>query len=256
MKIVSWNIAGGHLLTAHVKDAIGYEEENLDYFIKKLKKINPDIICLQETHISKDEKVNQTKEVAAAFGYRYFSTHIYAGRESHIKPGHFLSLGTISKFPIMANQYYNPPNPKLTIERAKGIIWETLDMGILVSKISFQGKIINIANAHLLPLHYYKKDWANKEFRHMRKFVSDLLVKIQKKPTIAIGDFNYADLTKIYPQIFRPGKYQDIFTQDTTPEKGQQDHILLSGHWTLKKTKIIDKVNADHYICLADLKLC
>jgi len=255
MKIVSWNIAGGHLMTSNVKDAIGYEEENLDYFIQHLKKINPDIICLQETHISKDEKLNQTKEIAQAFDYKYFSTHIYEGRESHIKPGHFLSFGTISRFPIVSNKYWNPPNPRLTVKRPNGIIWETLDMGIYVSQINFQKRIINVANTHLLPLHYYKKDWSDKEFQHLRNFVSNLFLSIKEEPTIAIGDFNYADLIKIYPGIFSLGKYQDVFIQDTTPTKGQQDHILFSQHWSLKKAEVIDRVDADHYICIAELKL-
>jgi len=255
MKIVSWNIAGGHLLTPKVKDAMGYHEENLDYFIQQLKKVGPDIICLQETHISTNGKINQTKEIAEAFGYQYFSTHIYKGKESHIKPGHFLSLGTISKFPIVSNEYFNPPNPKLTIQRPNGATWTTLDMGILVSRISFRKKIINIANTHLLPLHYYKRDWKDKDFQHMRDFVSQLFLDLKKNPTVAIGDFNYADLNEIYPKIFSLGKYKDSFTQKTTPEKGQQDHILLSQHWQLSKTKIISKIDADHFICIAEIKL-
>jgi len=255
MKIVSWNIAGGHILTDKVKNAIGYDEENLDYFIQQLKKINPDIICLQETHISKDKKINQTKTIAKAFSYQYFSTQIYKGKESHIKSGHFLHLGTISKYPITSNKSFYPPNPKLTIKRPNGKTWITLDMGVLVSRINFLGKQINIANTHLVPLHYYEKSWKNTEFQPIKDFVARLLLDLNKKPTIAIGDFNYADLKEIYPQIFAQEKYQDAFIQDTTPEKGQQDHILFSQHWTLNKTKIISAVKADHYICIAEISI-
>lgn len=255
MKVVSWNIAGGHQLTSNVKDAIGYEKENLDYFIQRLAEINPNIICLQEAHISKDKKINQSALIAKALGQTFFAAHPYEGGDSHIKPNNLLSLGTISEFPITSNQYYKPPNPRLTIKRINGKLWHTLDMGILVSEINFQGRLINIVNIHLLPLHYYKRDWREKQFQNIRDFIANLLMKLSEKPTIAIGDFNYANLKNIYPKIFIKDKYKEAFLEDTTPEKGQQDHILFTKHWVLKAAEVIKNVEADHYICLVKLNL-
>jgi len=255
MKVISWNIAGGYQLTSKVKDAIGYEKENLNYFIKRISEINPEIICLQEAHISKDKKINQSGIIAKALGYPFFTTYPYRGGESHIKPNHFLSLGTISQFPIVSHRYYKPPNPRLTIKRENGKLWRTLDMGMLVSEISLQGRIINIANIHLLALHYYKKNWKEKQFQNIRDFISNALVKLSEKPTIAIGDFNYANLKEIYPNVFTKGKYKEAFVGDTTPEKGQQDHILFTKHWALKQTEVIKNVEADHYISFARLEL-
>jgi endonuclease/exonuclease/phosphatase family metal-dependent hydrolase len=255
MKIVSWNIAGGYQLTSKVKDAIGYEKENLNYFIKRISEINPEIICLQEAHISKDKKINQSQIVAKALGCPFFTTYPYKGGESHIKPNYFLSLGTISQFPINSNHYYNPPNPKLSIKRENGKMWRTLDMGALVSQTDLYGKRIQIVNIHLLALHYFKRDWREKQFQNIRDFISNLLIKLSEKPTLVIGDFNYAHLDEIYPKMFTQGKYKEAFVEDTTPDKGQQDHILFSRHWSLKRAKVIKNVEADHYICLAKLEL-
>jgi len=255
MKIVSWNIAGGYILTPQVKNAIGYEKEDIDYFITELKKTHSDIVCLQEAHISKNGKINQTSVVANAFLYNNFATHIYKGSESHINSDYFLSFGTISKYPIISNTYFNPPNPNLSILRPNGKIWKTLDMGIFVSKIMYNGKEIHIANIHLLPLHYYKKDWKDSEFQHIRNYIGALLSKLLSLPTIIIGDFNYADLTKIYSDLFCSDRYKEVFIGDTTPAKGQQDHILYSHHWSLIKYKIESEVKADHYICTAELCL-
>lgn len=255
MKIVTWNIAGGHKLTPNVKDAIGYDKEDLDYFISRLKEVNADIICLQETHLSRDKKYNQTEIIAQGLKRSYCLTQQYEEGESHIKPNHTLAFGTISKYPILSCSHHQPANPNLMIKRHNGKIWRTMDMGILVSEIKILGKIVNLANAHLFPFHYYKKDWSDKEFKHIRKFITDLLIKLSEKPTIAIGDFNYADLKKIYPKIFTKEKYKEAFLAETTPGKGQQDHILFTKHWSLEEAQVIKDVEADHYICLAELNV-
>lgn len=255
MKIVSWNIAGGHLLTKNVKDAIGYEKEDLDYFISNLKKLQADIICFQEVHISKDGKENQVELIAKKLGFKYFAVEHYAGAASHIKAGQLLGMGLVSHFPIISAKFQFPPNPRLTVKRPNGIIWNTIDMGMLVSEIKYKKQIINIINFHLIPVHYFGKNWVDKEFAHIREHISDLLLEAAKKPTIAIGDFNYADLGKIYPKIFSQGKYQETFLEVTTPAKGQQDHILYSNHWQLSSYQINTSVIADHYLCSAELKL-
>jgi len=134
-------------------------------------------------------------------------------------------------------------------------MWRTLDMGMLVSEINLQGRVINIANIHLIALHYYKRNWREKQFQNIKDFISNALVKLSEKPTIVIGDFNYANLKEIYPNVFTKGKYKEAFVGDTTPEKGQQDHALFTRHWFLRETKIIKNVEADHYICLVNLDL-
>ena len=255
MKIASWNIAGGHLLTKNVKDAIGYEKEDLNYFIQELKKLRVDIICLQEIHIAKKGNNNQVEPIAKKLGLKYWTAEHYAGAASHIKAGQLIGMGVVSRFPIVSAKYQAPPNPRLTVKRPNGIIWNTIDMGLLLTEIKYKGQIINIINFHLVPLHYFGKNWADKEFIHIRDHITNLLLEAAKKPTIAIGDFNYADLEKIYPKIFSQGKYQETFLEMTTPAKGQQDHILYSTHWQLSSYEINTNVEADHYICSAELEL-
>jgi endonuclease/exonuclease/phosphatase family metal-dependent hydrolase len=128
-------------------------------------------------------------------------------------------------------------------------------MGMLVSKIKYKKQMINVINFHLVPFHYFGENWADKKFQNMKDYITNLLVQAVKKPTIAIGDFNYADLGKIYPKLFSQGKYQETFLEVTTPTKGQQDHILYSNHWQLSTYKIDSSVAADHYLCSAELEL-
>lgn len=250
MKIASWNVAGGHKLTQNVKDASGYEKEDLGYFIQELKKINVDVICLQETHTSVDETVSQGEKVAKNLGFN-FVNHAYTGGESHIKKGQRLSLTTLSRFPITKSYFHQAPNPHIKITRPDGFVWVSLNVGFLIAEIDYEGVKVNITNTHLVPFHYYGRDFM--EFEDVRNSITKLLLDLSSEPTISAGDFNYEDLRQLFPKVFDAG-YQQAFEQDTTPEKGQQDHILYSKQWKLEGYEII-KAQADHYICVAKLKV-
>ena len=235
MKVATWNIAGGHLLTEFVKDAAGYEKEDLDYFIGELKSLNADIICLQEAHTSKDNQYIQGKIIADKLGYQYVN-HPYKAGESHIKKGHFLSLSILSKYPILKSYFRENPNPNLRSERSDGSVWITLDAGFLVAEVEYEGKQINIANTHLVPLHYFKSNYMEARHDAIRTFISDFLLNLNSSPSLVLGDFNFADLKKMLPKIF--SNYKQAFVQETTPAKGQQDHILYSNAWKLLNIEV------------------
>ncbi|MDO8655329.1 MAG: endonuclease/exonuclease/phosphatase family protein, partial [bacterium] len=70
MKVVSWNIAGGHIFTGKIADASSYEEENLEYFIDILRERNADIVLLQESHTPiKGGEKSQGTLIAEELGY-------------------------------------------------------------------------------------------------------------------------------------------------------------------------------------------
>lgn len=250
MRIASWNIAGGHTLINN--EHMNYFEQ-LDYFIDELKKIDADIICLQEAHTSVDGKEIQAKIIADKLGYRHVENQPYKAKTSHIKDNYFLSISTISKLPISQSTFFELPNPNLKIQRPNGDMWITLNAGFLMVEINYEGKKVNIANTHLVPLHYFKKDYMEEDFKNIREEISKLLINLSKTPTVIAGDFNFADMKSLLPDIFKDNLYHDAFQKNTTPEKGQQDHILFSNHWQLKSADI-KKGNADHYLCVADVE--
>src|SRR3989338_9456032 len=145
MKLICWNIAGGHMFRESLEDAISYDEENLEYFIEKLRDENADIVVLQEAHtpLAKEE-LAQSEIIAKQLGYSFTANHPY-GR-SHIKSGQQLSLSTLSKFPIIHSNFHKIPNPGLSIVRPNGDKWVSFDVGFLVCEIDYNGALINIAN--------------------------------------------------------------------------------------------------------------
>lgn len=250
MKVLSWNIAGGH--TSDTGESVKYEKEDLQYFEQQIKLVNPDIAALQESHThNEDIKQIQANIIAKDLGYRYVENHPYG--KSHIKEENQLSVGTLSKYPIISSYFHQLPNPNLTIERPNGDTWITFDVGFLVTTITYHEQKAVIMNCHLAPLHYFKRSYDEPEFQNIRDDITELLLPFSEIPTIVMGDFNYADLRKILPKIFEQQKYQEAFENvDTTPGKKQQDHILFTKHWKLEKYEIL-QANSDHHMCVSTL---
>ena len=253
MRIVSWNIAGGHTFEGKVEDASSYDRENLDYFIEQLERVQPDIISLQEAHTPVDQNSDsQAQTIAGALGYEFVVNHPYFDR-SHIEQQQRLSLAIISKFPIQKSYYHLLPNPNLRTVRPNGDVWITFDAGFLVVTGDYKGAEFNVANCHMVPYHHFNRDFL--EFGAIRDDASEFLIGLSQQPALVTGDFNYNNLRRLLPRVFENGTYNESFEGvETVPGRGQQDHILFSNKWNLRKYEV-RKGEADHYLCVAELKL-
>jgi hypothetical protein len=121
------------------------------------------------------------------------------------------------------------PDPGLSIIRPDGDKWVSLDVGFLVCEIDYNGFLINLANGHMVPFHYYKRDFAEPAFENIRTAISEFFISLAKRPTIIGADFNYNKLDSLLPRIFENDLYKEGFVGiETTPGRGQQDHILFS----------------------------
>lgn len=252
MKIVSWNIAGAHTFKGRVEDASSYEKEDLEYFISQLVSLNADIISLQESHTPlMGDEPPQAEIIARNLGYKFVINHPYFDR-SHIKQGQRLSLAIISKAPVENSYFHLLPNPNLRVVRPNGDVWVTFDAGFLVVSLGYKGTTINVANCHMIPFHYFNRDFL--EFDGIKNDASDFLRGLAQEPTLVTGDFNYNDLRKLLPDVLESMYYEAFEGIETAPERGQQDHILFSKHWNLRGYDV-RKANSDHYLCVAELAL-
>lgn len=250
MKLLSWNIAGGHTFSKTTSDALSYDQEDFPYFRGQLAQIQADVICLQEQHLT--QTGSQAQQIAQKLRYAFLKEHGYGN--SHIKAGNGLALGNISMFEIINSEYHILPNPHLTVTRENGDQWVTFDVGFLITEILYKEQKVNIANCHLVPFHYFKRDFLEPEFAPIREDIEALLLALAEKPSIIAGDFNFSNLNILLPNTFARQDYKEVFEGETTVGKGQQDHILYSSHWNLEKYEII-KTKSDHYACVAELSL-
>lgn len=254
MKLLSWNIAAGHIFKKNISNALhheNYDVEDLNYFVNEIKKADAEVVFLQETH--SDSEKSQGKIFAEKLSYQFYREHSYG--KSHIEKGQQLTLVTLSRYPIQSSFFHGLPNPNLTIQRPNGEEWVTLDMGFLVTEISMHNTSVNFANCHLIPLHYFKRHFAEPDFQNMRDDLSEFLTTLAQKPAIAGGDYNYADLEQIIPSVFTDNLFTEAFVKtETAPGKGQQDHIIFTPQWNLD-TVLLEKVHADHYKCIIEVSL-
>lgn len=254
MKFICWNIAGGHIFRESLEDAISYDEENLDYFIEKLRDENADVIVLQEAHTPIEKGgVAQSEIIAKRLGYSFAANHSYG--HSHIKNGQQLSLSTLSKFQMIRSDFHKIPNPGLSIVRPNGDKWISFDVGFLVCEIDYNGTSINIANGHMVPFHYFKRDFSEPNFHNVRSTISKLCISLSEKPTLIGADFNYNNVIALLPDIYKNDLYREAFIGiETTPGRGQQDHVLFSRQWHFVNSEV-KKVEVDHFLCSFEANL-
>lgn len=140
MRIATWNIGGGFIYSDQ-NDV--FDVEKIEYFIDELKKIQPDIVCFQEIHVSQNN--NQPKIIAEALGFGFFETETIS--DSHVKDGEKLSLSIISKYPILSSQFHKLPNPHLYfILNGEKVL--SHNKGFLESKISYKNTVIRVLSGH------------------------------------------------------------------------------------------------------------
>lgn len=243
MKVATWNI-GGCFISPN-KDA-NFDTEDITYFIKELERVKPEIICLQEAHISKGN--NQPEIIAKALDLNYVETKAIAN--SHIKDGEQLAIAIISTYPILSAKFHQLENPKLEmIWNGKKVL--SHDKGLLEIKIDYRGKVIRVLSAHMVPFHKFEKNFLDTQFRDIREHI-DRIISENDKPTVMGADMNFEEVAKLIPKALNQGYYFSLDGMPTTPKGKQFDKIIVSREWTTVKSEVISG-RADHYLCFAEI---
>lgn len=243
MKIATWNIGGGYISQ---NQNLVFETEDISYFADELKNIQPDVVCLQEAHIS--ESTNQPQTIADALDFKYVLVHPIS--DSHLKDGERLSVAIISKYSIISSIFYLLPNPNLQFIWKSQIV-NSHDKGFLESIIDYNGDIVRVLSGHMAPFRKLKRNILDKEFKNIREEVEKIIL-IKQMPQIICADMNYNDgIGKVLPNVFKE-KFKSVLPDTPTTSKGRKyDKIITSKEWQLTNADII-KGKADHYLCTAE----
>lgn len=124
-----------------------FSSEDMEYYSNELKKIDPDVVCFQEIHVS--ENGSQPEMIANILGLDYVRYQITA--DSHIKNGEGLAMAILSRYPIRSEQFHQLTNPMLTTIWEDGTIVQTHDKGILEAIIDYSGCNIRVLSGHMVP---------------------------------------------------------------------------------------------------------
>jgi endonuclease/exonuclease/phosphatase family metal-dependent hydrolase len=249
MRVVTWNINGGHGLTSTRKYV---DAENLSYFLENLTILDADILCLQEVHAN--EKRSQTKLIAESLGYPY--TFETIASPSHIDLSYCLANAILSKQPFKSTKAVQLPRPSFLLEPpllSNGQRAEIHDKYLQVVEL----ETFTLANVHTLPLHVLSASYDSEDGKQFAREVERVFLEHLKTPLIFCGDFNHQNTESLYPRLFSELGLIDVLpNQPSVPNSDVRiDYILVSSDRFHILDAGITPTLADHFPCWLELAI-
>lgn len=219
-------------------NAFHYNPENIKRTIKKLKKVNPDILCFQEFLTIKMPYSNIAKTIQEELNLKY------AYVDTLIKDN--FAMGIFSRYPI---KRYGRVTPKRLIS----------SNGISYADIMLYGETLRVYNIHLHSYHFNKNSIQNSNLRQYWKILKTLVKTWRKqyveylhlkyhrttapRYTIIVGDLNNPPASFFYYAV--KGSLLDAFR-----EKGSgfsPTYFLLGKRLRIDFIFHTDNLIVDHY---------
>lgn len=263
IRIMSYNVRMFH-------DDEGKDAENQGDILELIKKVSPDVLCIQEFYSRTKGKNNVRKRYMEELGLN-FSYFIPSARNDYDAYG----IAIFSRYPITSSG-------NVDINTETGIVNK-----IVYSDINKRGKNFRIYNVHLQSVGFKQEDYdfikkdvpiANVDVKSTRRIGSRLKLAYIKRnkqidslyshtkgakiPYIVAGDFNDTPLSYSVNKL--SGDMQNAFV-----EKGrgfgityngafpnfQIDYILASKEFNVQNFQIVSEKLSDHYPIWSDLRL-
>lgn len=239
-RLLTWNIGGGIVESK--------KEEDIDYFIKEIKRERPAIVCLQEV-TARHMDARQTERMARETGLDYVIRQPHS--PSHLSEDGFLEVTILSRFPVNYWKFYRLPYKDLPLQGKEDQPTKRHDKGFLRASLQVSGQELIVLCGHTVPFEIFGRDAM--EFPDISREM-ERIITLERKPTVVGADFNYENLQRLIPDVYRM-RFTDALEGDvTTPHKGAVDHILYNDFLRCRRYRI-KKKDADHHLCYADFKL-
>ncbi len=255
MKIVSWNIAGGCKVQSD--KLFDYQQEDLSYFIEQLRRIDADVICLQESHTN--DQRNLAVDIAERLGgYHVFNSPM---SPSHINPDYRLSMAILAKEPFDSTALHEYPDPPFELQFADGRHAVRHAKGLQV--VGYQG--LHIANTHWLSLMPFGYGYASGEGRQFGDMLVHSMLEHLPDQVILCGDLNVGEFE--FDQLLVP-LIETLHLQNALPDlptyhlpgainpkvTNAPDRIYVSGSDFVVRASEVKPTESDHYLCWADIE--
>lgn len=249
---MTWNIGGGKILSKNFdpRKLASYSKDGFEHITEIIKKENPDIITLQETH--KNENEDLVEKISKKLGYNFYKHD--STSNSHIDKNFNLGHAIISRFPITNHTFNLFKNPELSVTWEDGSVAKSFDKGFSTFSIKIDEQDINITTTHLFPFRRFEVDI---ESDTARTILQDVEEKIEVMPTpwIITGDFNInsKSIKKYLPKLLKNMSEVEL-NKPTTPKDNYYDHISFNGV-NIIGSYVLDDVLTDHYPIVATFEL-
>lgn len=245
LRIATWNIGGGRRINSH--DTFDYaEHEDEDYIAGELRKVAPDIVCLQESVRSSNVTLSQDLAANLGLGYVYETLN----SPSHIAPGAEMTTATLLRSKPNSVTAFPLPYPTFPLALPSGQPAARWDKYIQIPEL--HGLII--ANIFCQPMGCLGTEYDTPNGRRYAQSVETMLLSHLRRPLVLAGDLNFTAASSVYPKLVDILELRDALPyQPTKPQGGHMDYILRSPEITVKSSGVIT-TQTDHYLAWAEIK--
>jgi endonuclease/exonuclease/phosphatase family metal-dependent hydrolase len=234
--IATWNIAGGHTIHDE-KEQFAYNPEDVEYFISELKALSPDIICLQETHLSSERSI--ANEIATEMGDVFCFEQ--DNSPSHIDPAYRLGNAVLSKYSFRNKANFKLPSPSFPLKLPNE--QERHDKGFQVVEFDF-GTLVNI---QMLPLAFLGTPYDSDDGKTFAKEMERCMNLECESALFICGDLNYKAAPELYTSLLSDMR-DTLPAAPTRPGEKKTDYIFCRNEFKVLDAGIIN-TKTDHYLC-------
>ncbi|MEU7768534.1 hypothetical protein AB0B25_25970 [Nocardia sp. NPDC049190] len=243
---MTWNIVGGR--RALSTDAFDYDEVDLPYFADWPRRVDPDVINVQESEIGPNGST--ARDLAELLGY----PHVYETEmcPSHISDGKALSLAVISRLPIDDARSQRLPPIRLDL-KVGGRSVEPYDR--YAQRVTVGG--INVVNLQPSPLGFFGHSYEQGAGVEHAREIGSVVREIVDGPTVIAADLNTDRPGAVYGSTFQDMGMSAALDPEarTVPGwDGAPDQIYSSREFqTLNRG--VETTDTDHHLVWADLEV-
>ncbi len=240
--IATWNIAGGRPIRSDW--LFDYADEDVNYFAEKLRSLDADIVCLQETHLNKEQSV--ASEIANMLGYAIHETEM---SPSHVDAHYSLGNAVLYRKEPKNISDFVFPYPTFPLVPSNGKPEVHTNKGFQVLEFEF-GAVVNL---QMQPLKFLGTAYDSENGLQFAKEMEKLLLSKVSMPALFCGDFNFREPKMLYLELLS-GSRDVLPSLPTRPGGKKSDCIFAPSKFFVKDSGVIE-TRSDHFLCWATLEI-
>lgn len=243
-RIATWNFAAARTMLK--PERLAYNEgEDLEYIANELKKLAPDVVCLQESHTNKHDSL--AKRLAAKAGY----AHVIDAPNcpSHIDSAYRLSNAIVSHKSLTRTRIVDLPMATFPLIY-KGKTVTPYERVAVFAEVSG----ITVGTMHTEPLEDFGQSYTFGEGAKLAGQIDKVLAPLLRNPFVFAGDWNTGDVQTAHKLLLDVMDAKEVMLGDTRPFGVQSDHIITSRSLVVADLGVV-KTNTDHFLCWVDIEL-
>ena len=231
MKIATWNVNEFVGITTNLDNqetTKTVNKTNIEEMINIINENDFDVICFQEFPVYVDGMEMISEQITRQTHLKYYCA--YDTYDSFLFDGGRTGVAIFSKYEILDKELVLFGNPDMTKKSSSGLIYHSVDKGIIKATIIIQDKKYTIINGHAIAFAPYGKTAF--DYPESYKPFEEMIYDCSDENLIAVGDLNTEKTFDVMPNLRKVVK--DIVNGPTTNEtyekRGaiQRDYILIN----------------------------